>query len=34
MMLSLLLLIWRVTSDGLDILAVAFICLFIILLLY
>ena len=34
MMLSLLLLIWRVTSDGLDILAVAFICLFIIFLFY
>jgi Ca2+/Na+ antiporter len=34
MMLSLLLLIWRVTSDGLDILAVAFICLFILFLFY
>jgi Ca2+/Na+ antiporter len=34
MMLSLLLLIWRVTSDGLDILAVAFTCLFIIFLFY
>ena len=34
MMLSLLLLIWRVTSDGLDILAVAFIFLFIIFLFY
>ena len=34
MMLSLLLLIWRVTSDGLDILAVAFTCLFILFLFY
>ena len=34
MILSFLLLIWRVTSDGLDILAVAFICLFIIFLFY
>ena len=34
MIFSLLLLIWRVTSDGLDILAVAFICLFIIFLFY
>ena len=34
MMLSLLLLIWRVTSDGLDILTVAFTCLFILFLFY
>jgi hypothetical protein len=34
MILSLLLLIWRVTSDGLDILAVAFTCLFILFLFY
>lgn len=34
MILTLLLLIWRVTSDGLDILAVAFTCLFIIFLFY
>ena len=34
MMLSLLLLIWRVTSDGLDILAIAFTCLFILFLFY
>lgn len=34
MILSLLLLIWRVTSDGLDILAVVFTCVFIIFLFY
>jgi len=34
MILSLLLLIWRVTSDGLDILTIAFTCLFILFLFY